>query len=409
MKKPELLAPAGTLEKLITAVDYGADAVYFGIDDFSLRAAAGNFSIEEAKRGLHYAHTRRKKCYLAFNVMPHSAQLERMSKSIMELAYEGVDAFIVSDPGVFSAVRDIAPTIPVHISTQANTVNHRGVEWWYRLGARRVVLARELSLEEIAFIRKSVPRVVELECFVHGAMCISYSGRCLLSNYLTGRDSNLGECAHPCRWKYNIVEEKRPGEYYGIEQDGNGTYIMNSKDMCMIRHIPELVEAGISSFKIEGRVKSAFYVATITNAYRIAIDSYFENPSSYEFDERLYEEVCKVSHREYYTGFYFGDQGEQGQTYGTSSYIRECDIVATVDRFDEESRTVFLTQKNRFCEGDTLEAMGPSLLARAFRVSGLKDENGEAISCVPHPEMKFSIDAPFVMSRGMMLRRDKDQ
>lgn len=407
MKKPELLAPAGSLDKLKIAIDYGADAVYFGGEQFSLRVAADNFSYEEIKEGVAYCHERRKKCYCAVNIIPRNEDLKELPQYFKDLESLGVDAFIISDLGVFSIAKEVAPSVPIHISTQANNVNFASAKAWHKMGASRIILARELSLGEIREIRDLLDPSAELECFVHGAMCVSYSGRCLLSNYMASRDSNRGHCAHPCRWKYYLMEEKRPGQYMEVFEDSHGTFLLNSKDLCMIDHIPELVQAGVTSLKIEGRVKSEYYVATVTNAYRLAIDAYFADPRNYVFDERLYGEVCKVSHREYYTGFYFGDQRENSQVYANSSYIRECDIVAMVEDYDPDTQLATCFQRNRFFKGDRLEVMAPGKLPQGFLVEYLQNENKEDIEVAPHPEMKFTAKIPFAVEKGMMIRKDR--
>ena len=321
LKKPELLAPGGSLEKLKTAIDYGADAVYIGGEAFSLRVAAENFSLEDMKEGLKYAHDRGKKVYLTANIIAHNRDLDKFKEYIKEIRPLGFDAVLIADLGLFDIMREIAPEIPVHISTQANNTNYATANAWHKMGAERVVLGREMSFKEIAQFRENIDEKLELEAFVHGAMCISYSGRCLLSNYMTGRNSNLGACAHPCRWNYSLVEEKRPGEYFDVFENERGTFIFNSKDLCMIEHIPEIIESGITSLKIEGRVKTAFYVATVVGAYRREIDRYFADPENYKFNPEELTELCKVSHRPYTTGFYFGAPGTDGQVYESSSYI----------------------------------------------------------------------------------------
>lgn len=334
MKKPELLAPAGSLEKLKTAIDYGADAVYIGGEMFSLRVAAENFSHEEMLEGLAYAHERGKKVYLTANIIPHNDDIDDFEKFIEEIRPMGFDAVLVSDLGMFDMLRTLAPELPLHVSTQANNVNWRSAAAWHKLGASRVVLAREMSFKEIEEFQKKIPPELELEVFIHGAMCISYSGRCLLSNYMTHRDANRGACSHPCRWNYSLVEEKRPGEYMPVYENERGTFIFNSKDLCMIRHIPELIKSGVASLKIEGRVKTSYYVATVVGAYRREIDRYFADPDNYVFNEDEYIELCKVSHRPYSTGFYFGKPDEDSQVYTSSSYIRDYDLVGIVEEYE---------------------------------------------------------------------------
>ena len=325
MKKPELLAPAGNLEKLMTAIDFGADAVYLGGNKLNLRAFANNFDSEELKAGIEYAHTRGKRVYVTLNVFPHNEDLEGLEEYLLELYNLGVDAIIVSDPGIIMTAREVVPHLEIHLSTQANNVNWKAAKFWYNQGIKRIVLARELSIEEVRETKDKIPEDMEIEAFVHGAMCMSYSGRCLLSNYIVGRDSNRGQCAQPCRYKYYLMEEKRPGELYPIIEDDRGTYIMNSKDLCMIEHIPELVEAGIDSFKIEGRMKSMFYVASVTKAYREAIDTYFKSPEEFKFKDRWMDYLMKPSHRKYFTGFYLGEKYKQ--VYDCSAYEKNSNII----------------------------------------------------------------------------------
>ncbi len=405
MKKPELLAPAGDLEKLKMAVLYGADAVYIGGESFGLRVASKNFGRVEMEEGVRFAHARGVKVYVTVNIIPHNAQLKGFDKYLDMLCEIGVDAVIVADLGLFSMVRRLHPELSVHVSTQANNVNYETVNMWHKLGAERVVLARELSFTEIREIREKTDAALELEAFVHGAMCISYSGRCLLSNYLTKRDANLGACAQPCRWKYALVEEKRPGEYMEISEQDNQTFIFNSKDLNMIAHIPELIKSGITSFKIEGRVKSEYYVATVVNAYRREIDRYFLNPDGYVFDPSALEEVLKVSHRPYCTGFYFGKTDENSQVYENSSYIRDYDIVGFVLDYDEKTGIATVAQRNKFSVGDTVEIMQPGKPYFAQKVEWMKNEAGENIDCVPHAEMVFTmkLDKPCV--KNSMIRK----
>jgi putative protease len=391
MEKPELLAPAGNLEKLKMAILYGADAVYMGGEQFGLRVAADNFSREQMEEGIEFAHSRGKKVYVTANIIPHNEDLSGLPEYIKELSKMNIDALIVSDPGIFSVAKEEAPDLEIHISTQANNTNWRSVEFWYKLGAKRVILGRELSLKEIKEIKEKVPEDLELEVFVHGAMCISYSGRCLLSNYMAGRDANRGECAHPCRWKYYLMEEKRPGEYMPVYENERGTFIYNSKDLCMIEHIPELIDSGITSFKIEGRVKSAYYVATVVKAYREAIDQYFDNPENYRFDPRLLDELHKVSHRAYTTGFFFGKPTGNEQIYTTSSYIREYDIVGLVREYDEETGIATIEQRNRFFVGEEIEILQPHKPFFKQIVTEMRNEEGESIESAPHPQMILKI------------------
>ncbi len=390
MNKIELLAPAGNLEKLKMAVLFGADAVYLAGEEFGLRTASDNFSFEDMKIGVSFAHDRGKKVYLTMNIIPHNQDIAKVASFLEKAIETGIDAVIVSDPGMFSLIRKIAPELSIHISTQANITNIESVNFWHSVGASRVVLARELSLEEIKQIRDGVPSDMELEAFVHGAMCMSYSGRCLLSNYLTGRDANKGDCAQPCRWKYHLVEEKRPGEYYPIQEDERGTFIFNSKDLCMIRHIPELIQSGISSFKIEGRVKSSFYVATVVKAYRDAIDAYYsEEP--YQYNEEWYEEIAKVSNRDFTTGFFFNKPGADDHNYGTSSYIRNYEFVGVVKGYDNENGLVLVEQRNKFEVGDTVEVMPPEGPITKFIVDKMLDGEGNTINVAPHAQMEIKL------------------
>lgn len=407
MKKPELLAPGGSLEKLKTAIDYGADAVYIGGDAFSLRVAAENFSVEEMKEGLKYAHDRGKKVYLTANIIPHNCDIEQFESFIKEIRPLGFDAVLIADLGMFDLMRTLAPEIPIHVSTQANNTNYMTANMWHKLGAERVVLGREMSFKEIAEFRAHIPEDLELEAFIHGAMCISYSGRCLLSNYMTGRDSNMGACAHPCRWNYSLVEEKRPGEYFDVEENERGTFIFNSKDLCTIEHIPELVKSGITSLKIEGRVKTAFYVATVVGAYRREIDRYFEDPENYTFNKAELEELCKVSHRPYTTGFYFGKPGADAQVYETSSYIRDYELIGIVKSYDEKTGRMTITQRNRFFEGDEIEILQPMKPVLSMRAEAMTDEEGQPITVAPHPEQVVTMNVPEPVVEGAMLRKKK--
>ncbi len=388
----ELLAPAGNLSKLKTAIIYGADAVYIGGEEFSLRTAADNFTYEEMKEGIAFAHERGKKVYVAVNIVPRSNELSKIGQYAKKLYEMGADAVIVSDLGAFSVIKKAAPDLPIHISTQANNTNFESANMWHSMGASRIVLARELSLSEIKTVRDNLPEECELEVFVHGAMCVSYSGRCLLSNYLTNRDSNKGECAQPCRWKYFLMEEKRPGEYFPIFENDKGTFIFNSKDLCMIEHIKELDKAGVLSLKIEGRVKSEYYVSTVVKAYRQAIDDYYAGK---EFDKKLFDEVLKVSHREYSKGFYFGNP-EQIYTYG--SYVRNYDIVGVVLSYDEETKMATIEQRNRFFKGDDVEFMPPRGDFIPCKIEKIITEEGEEVESAPHPQqiLKIPVDTPLL-------------
>lgn len=408
MTKPELLAPGGSLEKLKTAIDFGADAVYIGGEAYSLRVAAENFSLEEMYEGVEYAHQRGKKVYLTANILPHNRDIAEFESFIRSIRGVGFDAVLVADLGMFDILQKTAPEIPIHISTQANNVNYQSATKWYELGAKRVVLAREMSLAEIEEIRAKTPPELELEAFVHGAMCISYSGRCLLSNYMTCRDANQGACAHPCRWNYSLVEETRPGEYMPVFENERGTFIFNSKDLCMIEHIPELVKSGISSFKLEGRVKTSYYLATVVKAYCEEIDRYFENPEGYVFDKKQLDELCKVSHRPYYTGFYFGKPDEKAQVYTDSSYIRDYDLIGMVTDYDATTKTVTITQRNRFFAGDELEIVEPNKPFITLMVTDMKNENDEPIEVANHAEMTVKFHSDDEISKGAMVRKRRE-
>lgn len=405
MTKPELLAPGGSLEKLKTAIEYGADAVYIGGEAFSLRVAAENFTPEEMREGIEFAHARGKKVYLTANILPHNSDIDEFEDFVREIRPMGFDAVLVADLGMFDILSKTAPELPIHISTQANNVNYRSACKWYEMGAKRVVLAREMSLDEIEQIRAKTPPELELEAFVHGAMCISYSGRCLLSNYMTSRDANLGACAHPCRWNYSLVEQTRPGEYMPVFENERGTFIFNSKDLCMIEHIPELVKSGISSFKLEGRVKTSYYLATVVKAYREEIDRYFADPEGYVFDKSQIDELCKVSHRPYTTGFYYGKPGTDAQVYTDSSYIREYDLIGIVTGYDKKTGVAEITQRNRFFAGDEIEIMQPGQPFFAQIVTDMENDKGEKIEVANHAEMtvRFKTDKPVCV--GAMVRK----
>ena len=406
MIKPEILAPAGNLEKLITAINFGADAVYLGGNKLNLRAFADNFGAEELKQGIDYAHSRGKKVYVTLNVFPHNDDLNGLEEYLLELKAFGIDAIIVSDPGIIMTAREVVPDLEIHLSTQANNVNYKSAIFWHKQGVKRIVLARELSLEEIKGIRAKLPLDCELEAFVHGAMCMSYSGRCLLSNYMTGRDANRGACAQPCRYKYYLMEEKRPGEYYQINEDDKGTYIMNSKDLCMIEHIPELVQSGIVSFKIEGRMKSSYYVATAVKAYREALDAYFENPETYEFQQKWMDCLIKASHRRYSTGFYFGEKDKQ--IFESSAYIRDYDIVGVVKEYDKDTHRALIEQKNRVFEADEVEVLRSKGDAFNVKLNDMKDSVGNKIEVAPHAQMIFSIFSEIELEKDDMLVKGKE-
>ena len=404
----ELLAPAGDLEKLKIAVLYGADAVYFGGEMFSLRAGAGNLTIEEMKEGIAFAHERGKRCYLTMNIFAHNEDIGPLTDYLEQIKKLDIDAFIVSDPGIVDLIQEIIPNAEIHLSTQANMTNYRTANFWYKMGVKRLVLARELTFPEIREIRKNIPSDMEIEAFVHGAMCISYSGRCLLSNFMIERVANRGACAHPCRWKYSLVEEKRPGEYYPVEEDGRGTYILNSRDLCMIEHIPELVNSGIMSAKIEGRMKSIFYVATIVHAYRKAIDAYFADPENYRFNEEWMSELKKVSHREFTTGFYFHQPTNKDQNYQTSAYTREYSFVGLVKDYDQETGFALVEQRNKMTVGEEIEIFGPDMDYYAQNISEMYDaETGDKLESAPHPQqlLRMKMDRP--VKANYMLRKKK--
>lgn len=409
MKKIELLAPAGDLEKLKVAVIYGADAVYFGGETFSLRAGAGNLSFEEMKEGIEFAHKRNVKCYLTINIFAHNEDIQPLRKYLNQIKELEIDAFIVSDPGIFTLIREIMPSSEIHLSTQANMTNSQTAMFWHSLGVKRIVLARELTFDEIKNLRDNTPKDLEYEAFVHGAMCISYSGRCLLSNFMNERDANRGACSHPCRWKYALVEEKRPGQYYPIEEDERGTYILNSRDLCMIEHIPELVNSGLCSLKIEGRMKSSFYVATIVHAYRKAIDSYYKNPESYEFKDEWMNELKKVSHREFTTGFYFNQPTNKDQNYQTSAYTREYSFTGLVKEYDENSGLATVEQRNKMVIGDEIEVFGPDIDFFTQKLEKMYNEEGEEIQSCPHPQQIIKIKMDMPVKPNYIVRKRKEK
>lgn len=407
LKKPELLAPAGDLEKLKIAVLYGADAVYIGGEAYGLRAKAKNFDLKTMKEGIDFAHKHGAKVYITANIFAHNSDFYGMADYFKTVYEMGADAVLVSDPGVYSVLKEAAPNLELHISTQANNTNYKTAQFWYKLGAKRIVGARELSLKEIKEMRENIPEDMEIETFVHGAMCISYSGRCLLSNYLSGRDANKGACSHPCRWKYYLMEETRPGEYMPVEENERGTYIFNSKDLCMLGHIPELVDAGISSLKIEGRMKTPYYVGTIVKAYRQAIDDYFDNPEYYKSRIQYYiDEVSKVSHRDFTTGFYFGKPGHDDQVYTNNTYIRDYDFIGmVVDNWDVESGLATVMQRNKFEVGDTIEVLPQKGDSAEMTVTQMWDTDGVPIMSAPHPEQIIRLKTDIPLKKFDMLRK----
>lgn len=404
-RKTELLIPAGSLEVLKVAVDYGADAVYIGGERFGLRAKAHNFSIEDMKEAVRYCHDNNVKLYVTVNIFAHNDDLDGVKEYLKSLKSVGVDALIISDPSIFTMAGEILPEVDRHISTQANNTNYGIYNFWHDLGATRVVSARELSLKEIRGIRDNIPEDMEIESFVHGAMCISYSGRCLLSNFLTGRDANQGECTHPCRWKYSVVEEKRPGEYFPVEEDDRGTYIFNSKDLCMVEHIPELMAAGIDSFKIEGRMKTALYVATVTRTYRKAIDDYNKGIDIYNANLDYYrEEIGKCTYRQFTTGFYFGKPDSDSQVYDNNEYVKDYTYIGTVEKVDENGRAHFI-QRNKFSVGEEIEAMMFDGSNKACRVKSIIGKDGEEVDSAPHPKEPLIVDLGEEIPVGTVLRR----
>lgn len=390
-KRPELLIPASSLEVLKTAVMFGADAVYIGGEAFGLRAKAKNFSMEDMKKGVEFAHAHGVKVHVTVNILAHNDDLPGVEEYLKELKEVGPDALIIADPGVFELAKEICPKIQRHVSTQANNTNYATYQFWWKQGASRVVSARELSLREIKEIRERIPAEMEIESFIHGAMCISYSGRCLLSNFFTGRDANQGACTHPCRWKYSIVEETRPGEYYPVYENERGTYIFNSKDLCMIEHIPDLAESGIDSLKVEGRMKTALYVATVARTYRKALDDYFEDPKKYEANMEWYkEEIGKCTYREFTTGFFYGKPSSDAQIYDSNTYVKNYTYLGTVESIDENGRSVF-EQKNKFTVGETIERMKPDGTNVSLKVIGIFDEDGNAQESAPHPKQMLHV------------------
>lgn len=410
-KKPELLAPAGNFEKLKYALHYGADAVYCAGKRFGLRAGAGNFELAELAEAVQYVHERGKRIYVTLNMIPHNDDLEGLPEYVQALKAMGVDAVLVADPGVFAIVRETEPELKVSISTQANNTNWKTAEFWYRQGARRIVLARELGLFEMQTIVEKTPADMEIETFVHGAMCISYSGRCLLSHYMTGRDSNQGDCAHPCRWKYHLIEETRPEEDFRIEEDETGSFIFNSKDLCLIDHLPELMDAGIDSLKIEGRMKSIYYVATVVQAYRQAIDYYYAHPEAKTVDPKYFEELRKVSHRNYTTGFFEHKTTADDQNYGTSSYTRLYDFAGVVQSYDPETGVAVIQQRNKISVGETIEVMvaGSEEGFYTQQVGGMQDEKGNLIESTPHPKMIYTMKMEKPVKPMDMIRKQEIQ
>ena len=405
MRRPELLIPASSLEVLKIAVIYGADAVYIGGEAFGLRAKAKNFSMEEIREGIAFAHAHDVKVYITANILAHNGDLDGVREYFAELREIKPDALIISDPGVYMIAKEVCPEIERHISTQANNTNYGTYRFWYEQGAKRVVAARELSLAEIKEIRANIPDDLEIETFIHGAMCISYSGRCLLSNYFTGRDANQGACTHPCRWKYAVVEEKRPGEYLPVYENERGTYIFNSKDLCMIEHIPELMESGIDSFKIEGRMKTALYVATVARTYRRAIDDYKQSPELYRENMAWYQEqISNCTYRQFTTGFFFGKPSDEAQIYDNNTYVKEYTYLGIVGERNEEG-LYRIEQRNKFSVGESIEVMKPDGANITVTVQRIVDEEGNDMESAPHPKQVLYIDLGQPLAMYDILRR----
>ena len=405
MRKPELLIPAGSLDVLKTAVIYGADAVYLGGEAFGLRAKAKNFTNEEIKEGIAFAHERGVKVYITANILAHNRDLAGVEEYFEELKDIQPDALIISDPGVFAIARRVLPQMELHISTQANNTNYGTYLFWYGLGAKRVVSARELSLEEIKEIRAHIPEDMEIESFIHGAMCISYSGRCLLSNYFTGRDANQGACTHPCRWKYAVVEETRPGEYMPVYENDRGTFIFNSKDLCMVEHMDDILNSGIDSLKIEGRMKTALYVATVARTYRKAIDDYMEAPEKYKANMSWYQEqISNCTYRQITTGFFYGKPDEHTQIYDNNTYVKEYTYLGYAEEVDENG-FAHITQRNKFTVGEMIEIMKPDGRNITATVRAIYDEDGNSVESAPHPQQKLAVDLGTEIEKYDLLRR----
>ena len=406
MNKPEILSPAGDFECLQAALDFGADAVFLAGKMFGMRSSSKNFDRDDLKKACDLAHSMGKKIHVTCNILPKNSELEALP-SFLEFAQDiGVDALIIADPGVLEMAKRYAPKVAIHISTQAGVTNYATANALYNLGASRVVMAREVPLSDIAEIRAKTPKELEIECFVHGAMCVSFSGRCLISSYLTGRDANHGDCAQPCRWKYHLYEEKREGQFFPVEEFDGGTYLYNSRDMCMIEHIPELVAAGVSSFKIEGRAKSSYYTAVTTNAYRHAVDDFYAEGENFKLKPWIKEELEKISHREYSTGFYFGY--EPGQTTDNGGYIRHYDAAAFCEESIDDTTSV-ISQRNKFCVGDTLDIRPPGGVPYNVKCISLTNEDGEQVESAPHPKQILTMKSDLPVPAGSVLRRKREQ
>ena len=403
-RHPELLIPASSLEVLKTAVIFGADAVYIGGEAFGLRAKAKNFTMDEMREGIEFAHEHDVKVYVTANILAHNYDLTGVREYFEELKEIKPDGLIIADPAIFEIAGEVCPEIERHISTQANNTNYGTFNFWYKQGATRVVTARELSLEEIKEIRANIPEDMEIETFVHGAMCISYSGRCLLSNYMVGRDANQGACTHPCRWKYSIVEETRPGEYYPVFENERGTYIFNSKDLCMIEHIPELIEAGVDSLKIEGRMKTALYVATVARTYRKAIDDYKKDPELYKKNMPWYlDQISNCTYRQFTTGFFFGKPSEDSQIYDSNTYVKEYTYLGIIG--EERDGTYRIEQRNQFSVGGTIEVMKPNGDNVEVTVKRILTEDGVEQESAPHPKQVLYVDLGIQVDKYDILRR----
>ena len=405
MRKVELLAPAGDLERLKIAFTYGADAVYIGGEIFGMRSAAKNFTKEEMAEGVRFAHERGKQVFVTMNIIPRNDEFLQIEQYLLDLQEIGVDAVIVSDPGVFSMVQQIVPDMEIHISTQASTTNSDAANFWYNLGAKRIVTARELSFKEIKEISDNSPKDMDIESFIHGAMCMSYSGKCVISNYTTGRDANRGSCAQSCRWKYTLVEEKKPREYEPVVEDVDPEFFFNSKDLCMIEYIPQIFESGITSLKIEGRMKTSYYVATTVRAYRMAIDAYYEDPENWKFNPMWLEELKKGSHRDYSTGFYFDRPDSNAHNYESASYIRNYDFIGIVRGYEEETGLHIVEQRNKMWVGDDIEIIGPYVETMNSKIEEMYDEDGNPIESAPRAKQIVKLKLDKKLEKDYMLRK----
>lgn len=405
MSRIELLAPAGDLEKLKFAIHYGADAVYIGGEIFGMRVNAKNFSVEDMKEGIAFAHDRGKKVYLTLNIIPHNRDIQTFYDYVNTIKDLGFDAYIVADPGTFTALKEMLPNAEIHISTQANTTNYMSANFWHSQGAKRIVLARELSLSEIGELKEKSSPDLDIEAFVHGAMCMSYSGRCLISSYLNNRSANQGACSQPCRWNYTLMEKTREGEYFPVVEDDNGTYFFNSRDMCTIDILDDIIKSGVNSLKIEGRSKTIFYVASVVRVYRKALDEYLKDPENYQYDPQWFEELLKVSYRDYCHGFYLGNPNEEGQNYASATYIRNYDFIGVVLEYDENTGLAKIEQRGKFEVGDEIEIMSPDYGVQYLTVEKMMDEEGNEIESCPRPKMVFYIPVKENVKPMDMLRK----